>query len=200
MIRGWAWRTIKLTQTVVLNQELLVYQSPTPTKEIGWLAGLDWYGNDAYIGLGIDQPGIPLPGYATFIGLHTLGAVLPPPHGAYLTRYYQPNPLRTTGYYIMSAITSAYPLPYYGPIRLYVSLRPGTTETYATGSLYALEIVIQDRNLFLTDLRKVLYGRWAPLMDFIGHIPLLRHFTKKFAELQIPFEEKEIIEPPGVAR
>jgi len=185
---------------VLPNQELLVYQSPAPTKEIGWLTSLDWSGNDAYLGLGIDQPGVPTPGYFTFIGAHITGAVLPPPSGWYLTRYYQPNPLRTIGFYSLSVITSAYPLPYYGPVRLYVSLRPGTTEPYATGSLYALEIVIQDRNLFVTDLRKVYYGRWAPLMDFIGHIPLLRTFTKKFAELQIPFEEKEIIEPPGVAR
>ncbi len=100
----------------------------------------------------------------------------------------------------MSLITSSYPWPYYGSARLYVSLRLGTTEAFAVGIITLTQIIIQDRNIFLKDLRKILYGRWAPIMDLIGHMPLLRTFMKKFEDLGIPFEEKEIIEPPGISR
>lgn len=200
LIRGWAWREVSLTRTILLTQELLVYQAPPPTKEIGWVVGIDFLSNDAYLGLGIDMPGVPLTGYNTFAGARAIGAVLPPPSGLYLGLYNQPNPLRTIGEYQMSVITSAYPWPFYGPVRLHLSLRPESTEPHATGAIFGLEIVVQDRNLFLKDLRKVLYGRWAPLLDLIGHVPLLRSFTEKFAELRIPFEEKERVEPPGVAR
>jgi len=188
-----------VTQTVLLNQELLVYQPPTPSKEIGWLVSLDFVGNDAYLGMRLVMPGIESP-WTTFAGIYALGAVLPPPSGIYVVRYWQPNPLRTLGAYVMSAITSAYAYPFYGATRLYLSLRPGTTEPFATGILSFTEVVIEDRNLFLKDLRKVYYGRLAPLMDLLDHVPILRMFTRRFDELGIRFEEKEIVEPPGIAR
>lgn len=206
LIRGWTWRVEDIPFVVLLNQELLVYQPPTPQKEIGWVCGLDIIGSDAFLGLRIVMPGVDT-GYRTPNAFMTVGAVLPPPMGVYITRYYQPNPLRTIGEYLLSVVTSAYPWPYYGPVRLYVSLRSGSnppvdgsTELNATGYLSIVQIVIEDRNLFLKDLRKVLYGRWAPLVDLIGHVPILRTFVKKFEDLGIPFEEKELVEPPGVAR
>ena len=177
----------------------MVYQAPTPTKEIGWVVGIDFAGNDAYLGIRIVMPGVDA-GYVTFAGAYALGAVLPPPSGAYILRYWQPNPLRTIGAYIMSWLTSAYAYPFYGAVRLYLSLRPGTTEPFATGILSFTEVVIQDRNIFLKDLRKVYFGRLAPLMDLLDHVPILRVFTRRFDELGIRFEEKEIIEPPGIAR
>lgn len=100
----------------------------------------------------------------------------------------------------MSFITSAYAYPFYGAIRVYLSLRTGSTEPFATGIVSAQEVIVQDRNLFLKDLRKVYFGRLAPLMDLLDHVPILRVFTRRFDELGIRFEEKEIVEPPGIAR
>lgn len=199
LIRGWSWRRIEVTQTVLLNQELLVYSPPTPSKELGWVITIDFAGNDAYLGIRIVMPGVDT-GYTTFAGLYAIGAVLPPPSGAYIVRYWQPNPLRTLGAYFMSWLTSAYAYPFYGAVRVYLSLRTGSTEPFATGIISAIEVIIEDRNLFLKDLRKVYYGRLAPLMDLLDHVPILRAFTRRFDELGIRFDEKEIIEPPGIAR
>lgn len=199
LIRGWAWKPVGVIQTVLLNQELLVYSPPTPSKEIGWLVFLDFAGNDAYLALRIVMPGMDT-GYGTFAGSYPYGAVLPPPSGAYIGRYYQPNPLRTIGQFGMSVVTSAYAYPFYGPVRIYISLRTGSTEQFATAIFSMLQVIVEDRNLFLKDLRKVYYGRLAPLMDLLDHVPILRVFTRRFDELGIRFEEKEIIEPPGVAR
>ena len=187
-----------ITQTVLLNQELLVYSPPTPSKEIGWVTYLGWVGNDSYIGLRVVMPGYDT-GYLTFAGSYAAGAVLPPPSGYFLGRFWQPNPLRTFGYYSMMHVT-AYPIPFYGPVRLYLSLRPGSTEAFATAMLMVYEVVIEDRDLFLKDLRKVYFGRLAPLMDLLDHVPILRVFTRRFDELGIRFEEKEVVEPPGYAR
>lgn len=199
LIRGWTWRNEERTATLTPGQELLVYQPPTPTKEVGWAAGLDFGGDDAYLGLRLVMPGTDT-GYGTFAGTLPWGAVAPPPSGMYLWRYYRPNPMRTIGLYGISLITSAYPYPYWGAVRLYMTLTEDTTEPYATGILGIAQVVITDRNLFLKDLRKVKYGRWATLMDIIGWKPLLKVFGKKFEELDIRFEEKEKVEPPGHAR
>lgn len=199
LIRGWTWRRENILATVLLNQESLVYQPPTPSKEIGWIAGLDFFGNDAYLGIRVTMPGLDT-GYGTFAGNYAISSVLPPASGAYILRYVQPNPLRTIGEYASSVISSAYPLPFYGSVRLYLSLRTGSTEPFATSLISLNEVVVEDRNLFLKDLRKVYFGRWAPLVDWIAHTPILRASTKKFADLGIPFEEKEVVEPPGIAR
>ena len=199
LVRGWSWRSIPVIQTVLLNQELLVYSPPTPSKEIGWIVALDFLGDDAYLGVRIVMPGFDT-GYGTFAGSYAAGYVLPPPVGTYIARYLQPNPLRTFGFYSATIVTSAYGQPFYGPVRLYMSLRPGSTEPFATGMIGILEVVIEDRNIFLKDLRKVYYGRLAPLMDLLDHVPILRVFTRKFDELGIKFEEKEVVEPPGIAR
>ena len=199
LIRGWSWRRIEVTQTVLLNQELLVYQAPTPTKEIGWVVAIDFAGNDAYLGVRIVMPGFDV-GYTTFAGFYATGSVLPPPSGGCITRYWQPNPLRTLGAYFMSLITSAYAYPFYGAVRVYLSLRTGSTEPSATGIVSAGEVIVEDRDLFLKDLRKVYFGRLAPLMDLLDHVPILRMFTRRFDELGIKFEEKEVVEPPGYAR
>ena len=199
LIRGWAWRITPIPVTVTTNQEIMIYQAPTPTKEVGWLGGLDITGDDAFLGLRIVMPGVDT-GYQTFFTWNTIGAVLPPPSGGFVTRYWQPNPLRTFGLYSMSLITTAYQWPYYGAVRLYLSLRLGSTEMSASAIVSLIQIVIEDRGLFLKDLRKVYYGRWAPLMDLIDHVPILSTFTRKFEELGIKFEAKEIVEPPGIAR
>ena len=199
LIRGWSWRNTPLTVVALANQEILAYSPPTPSKEIGWVVSIDLSGNDAYLGLRIVMPGVDT-AYATFAVANAIGAMLPPPSGTFLLLYNQPNPLRTIGQYVMSIITSAYPYPFLGAVRIYISLRPGTTEPFAVGAIGIGQIIIQDRNLFLQDLRKILYGRWAPLMDLISHIPLLRRFVMDFENFHIPFEEKEVIEPPGLAR
>lgn len=176
----------------------MIYQPPPPTKEIGWGVAVYVAGNDSYLGLKVVQPGMDS-GYETFESLLAIGAVESPPVGGYLTKYIRPNPLRTWGQYAMNAIAGDTG-PFYGPVRYYVSLRPGSTETHATIAMRLYQIIIQNRVLFLKDYRKVLYGRWAPLVDLVGHVPILRVLTKKFEDLDISFEEKEIVEPPGIAR
>lgn len=198
LIRGWTWRIERRTATVRLNQELLIYQPPPPTKEIGWGVAVYIAGNDAYLGLRVVQPGMDS-GYETFQSMLDIGAVESPPVGGYLTRYNRPNPLRTWGQFAMNAIADESGA-FYGPVRYYLSLRPGTTEPHATAVIRIYQIIIQNRSLFLKDYRKVLYGRWAPLVDLVGHVPILRMLTKKLEDLDIRFEEKEIVEPPGLAR
>lgn len=196
LIRGWRWKLQPVLQTVRATQEILVYEPPPPGKEIGWVVSITMLSNDAYLGLRLVFPGLDT-GYALPA---TGGPMAPLPSGMFMDWYWRPNPMRTIGEYQVYYVMSAYPYPFQGPVKAYLSLRSGTTEPQATGRIVVWMIVIEDRNLFLKDLRKVLYGRWAPLMDLIGHVPLLNRFIVNFEKLGIRYKEEEKIEPPGIAR
>ena len=122
LIRGWTWRIIEERATVTENQVVLLYNPPTPSKEIGWVVTLDFSGNDDRLAIRIVAPGFAT-GWATFRAQMNIGIVMPPASGSVLTKYYRPNPLRTIGFYLAGSITSAYPWPFFGPVRIYMSLR-----------------------------------------------------------------------------
>lgn len=207
LIRGWAYHWEPLGPvSIQRNKAAIIYNPPPPSKELGWLLSLQYTSNDAYMGIRVVMPGVDT-GYGTFAQNMIWGNIIPGASAGfrmltlqYVFKYWQPNPLRTWGSFGAIVEGPAYPEPFYGPVRIYASLLGSSTQSQASIEGGFSEIIVQDRNLFLKDLRQVMYGRWGPLMDLIGHTPILRLFAKKFEENGIPCEEMEKVEPPGIAR
>jgi hypothetical protein len=128
---------------------------------VGWVIGVDYASSDSQMEFHIDTEYFNA--VTTPDGVQSNGAVLPPPSGVYGSLYDRPSPLSTYGTYVGSFITSAYPIPFRGKVKGYVTLGLGSTEPSAL-AYFSIEVmeVINVESL-IKSYRKLLYGRWAGL-------------------------------------
>lgn len=150
LLEGWIDEPVTVEETIVKKAKK-VYDD----EERGWLAGIDLVTDDALGSMQI-QYGRYISGWANPYKAYTYNAVYPPPCGAYFLLYSQPAPPSTAGLYVMSVLTSAYPHPYKGKIKVWVKLDDLSTQDSASIVVAIPRIKIYDPDLFKRSLKEVL--------------------------------------------
>ena len=180
-LEGWEFLAFGKEETVEKGKYKTILSRPIK----GWLYGLDFVTDDAYAVIRIIYLGI--------VGLYTphvifcLGATEPPPSGLYGPLYIRPSTLSSAGVYAGSLVTSAYPLPVKGMVRLELGLENDTTQSTAKNRVSFSAIEIVDDKAFIRSYRKFKYGWLGWAFGVLSHIPGLKY-------IGIPNEIKEVVE------
>ena len=151
----------------------------------GWIYSLDFASDDAYasfVPTYMGKTDVRTPNY-----FFVAGATLPPPSGSYVLNYLRPSTLSTAGIYAVSLITSAYPIPIKGLVRLEVGLESESTQTTATVSCHFFAFEITDEKAFIRSYRRFKYGWLGWAFEVLSRIPGLKY-------IGIPEEIKEVVE------
>jgi len=180
-LEGWEFLMFKETETVEKGKYKVVFSRMCK----GWLIGLDFVSDDAYASLKLTYLG--RAGVSTPHRYFTLGATLPPPHGCYILDYIRPSTLSTAGVYIVSPVTSAYPVSVKGLVRLELGLENNSTQATATATVGFTAIEIVDDKAFIRSYRKFKYGWLGWVFGVLSRIPGLKY-------IGIPNEIKEVVE------
>jgi len=178
-LEGWEYYYIDEEKTVDKTKDVNAYSKTVK----GWLYSIDMVCDDAYSRLTI-----------TYLGtthkftphlLFTMGAVMPPPFGLYLSEYIRPSILSTAGAYVLTVLTSAYPFSTRGLATLLFGLAQESTQASSTIRVLFIAIRVTNDEDFIRSVRKFRYGRLAPLFEVLGHIPVLKF-------LGVPNEIKKV--------
>jgi hypothetical protein len=181
LLEGWEYYYFAESRSVEKGKDISVYSKPCK----GWLISLDFIADDAYA-----QAKVEYLSYIAKMTAHALfliGATLPPPAGSYISLYLRPSTLSTAGAYGASPITSAYPFPVKGSVKISLGLTNSSTQSTATIVVTFTAFRIVDEIAFIKSVRKFKYGTLAPLFSLLGHIPILKF-------LGVPTDIKEVLE------
>ena len=182
-LEGWDELSVVKTETI----EKGVFKPVFSRECKGWVYGLDIASDDAYASLQMTYLG----GTAIITphSIFVVGATLPPPHGMYIPSYIRPSTLSTAGIFIATLITSAYPKPIKGLVRLELKLGDDSTQVTATCIISFVACEIVDEEAFIRSARRFKYGWLGWIFGAISRIPGLKY-------IGIPEEIKEVVKVP----
>ena len=168
LLEGWWHRRYTFKELQVLrkgeSKELFHFHDAR-----GWLLGIDYVATDCYMQYLIET-------YAerhlvTPQAIHEFGLTLPPPMGTYETLYDRPDPARTEGTYAGSILTSAYPYPWKGDVRVAMRLGMESTQPAAAGNIGVTVLEVTDLEAFKRSFQ-----------ELIG-VPYIRRLTEELETL-----------------
>lgn len=180
-LEGWKGVTFTKTETVKKGE----YKSVFSEQSKGWLLALNFVSDDAYASVKISYLG-----YAIVYTPHSffiLALTEPPPMGSYISEYIRPSTLSTAAICAVSIITSAYPQPIKGLVRIELGLELDSTQATAAVAVTFDGIDIVDMEAFIRSVRKFQYGWLGWAFGVLSRIPGLKY-------IGIPDEIKEVIE------
>ena len=153
LLEGWWHRTYAFKELQVLrkgaSEELFHLHDAR-----GWVLGIDYVATDCYMQYILEIYSVR--GVATPQALHEAGATLPPPSGAYETVYDRPDPASTRGTYVGSLLTSAYPFPWKGDVRVSMRLGMESTQPAAAGNIYVHVLEVTDLEKFKRSFQELI--------------------------------------------
>ena len=168
LLEGWWHRIYAFKELEVLrkgsSKELLHLHDAR-----GWVEGIDYIATDCYMQYIIETYSVR--GVLTPQALHEFGSTMPPPVGAYETLYDRPDPASTKGTYVGSILTSAYPFPWKGDVRVAMRLGEESTQPAAAGNIYVHVIEVTDLKAFKRSFQ-----------ELIG-VPYIRRLTEELETL-----------------
>ena len=159
LLDGWYLKTYQFQspgQVVTLGQLATVM---TKDKAVGWVIGVDFIASDAMMEYWIETE------YAqwsmTPYDAFSLGLFQPPPWGTYVSLYNQPSPQSTYGTYAGSFITAAYPLPFRGKVKAYVTLGSASTQQAALAQYVINVLEVTDEDALIRSFQRLQAGLGA---------------------------------------
>jgi len=160
-LEGWRYLNFKKTLTLNRGETRVIFSQPVK----GWLTSWDMITTDAVSGIkGVFQE------FSFTIHPHyafTLAAVLPPPNGICIQTYIRPSILSTAGYYVLSIITTAYPISISGSLTLRFFIPEESTQDSATISTAFTAVEIIDEQKFIKSIER--FNLW-PQEDFEAYM------------------------------
>lgn len=183
LVKGWQYKTHSYEKTVDRGG----ISQPWRIPEMGWILSVYFGSTDAYGTLRIEYQDADLETHSAEINAELVragGAVQQDPSG-WVQRYFRPNPLSTSGYYLTVWFSAGYQgsaWPFVPTTTVSLILKPESTQQSAIISAIAATVAITNRELFVQSLRQVLNSeadiQVPKQLLSIGPIPLVQQPNK----------------------